>query len=753
MKEKPFPSIFLVSLTVLATELFWTRLFSAEYYYTFAFLVLSLAILGLGLGALFFKLIPGLNRPGLLPLWLILSGMMIFAAVPLVFFLELDFSMLIAEHRMMMKLILAIVFLGSGYFFSGIAIAQIMKDPSAEIGRLYMWDLAGASVGVIGFVTVMNAFGPVFSLIFCATPVLIASFFLSGKWMKPVPLILLIIAAIYFGETGIPEQKRDEPAPVIYRHWDATAKIKIYEFDSTARGINIDNIANTPVYRFNGNWNVPDSMKFQFGIDVVYLIKKFPTCRFLSLGAGGGTDVLQALQYHATEIHAVEVIPQINYLMKVGALRDFSGNIYNDPRVKVVNEDARAYIRRFNEHFDIIYSLSSNSWAAFASGSFALAENYIFTTEAIMDYWKALTPDGYLSIEHQFYAPRLVSELMDALKKLNVPDPEKHFAVYDLPQMRRKLLLVSKQPLDQVTMENAYGKLTPANYNNIHLLYPASEKNPGNAYTRIVKFGWHTMAGNSKIDISPCTDDKPFIAQLGLMRNIKFSKLDKIPLYEFTGFPLSRLIMLVILAVCLILIVPLNLLPYLFKGEKLKPAPWLYFFLIGMGYMMLEVILIQQYALFIGSTIYSITLILAVMLVTSGLGSLFSGRFSSHIVFPAIALWILADVFLFRNLFYILGNMDLIPRLIISALLIAPVGFFMGMPFPKAVVRQQGLVDWAFAVTGSASVIGSVVIILLASSFGYSISLLTGMIVYLLAYILYNFIRYNRWLSPSPGVS
>ncbi len=740
MINKNYLSIGLLSLTILATELFWTRLFSAEFYYTFAFLILSLAVLGLGLGALFFRLNPWLNKPGSIPIWLSITGLMILVAVPLVFGLELDFTKLISEPGMILKLCIAILILGSGYFFGGIALANLFKNNPLHIPRLYMYDFLGASLGVVGFILIMNLFGAGITLIFCSFPVLLASFIMFSRWMKSIPVLILVGASAgYFFTGGVPEQRRDEPHPVISKHWDATSKIKVYQRDSLTLGINIDNIANTPVYKFDGNWNIPDSLKFQFGVDVGYLIRKFPSCRFLSLGAGGGTDVLQALQYNAKEVHAVEVIPHINYLLKEGSLKDFSGNIYNDPRVKVITEDARVYIRKFNERFDIIYSLSSNSWAAFASGSFALAENYIFTTEAFIDYWKALSPNGFLSIEHQFYTPRLVAEVMDALSVMKIPDPKSHFAVYNLPGMKRKILLVSKQPLDQETITNAYGKLTPEIFDQIHLLYPATESNKGNIYNRIVQFGWRPMAINAKVDISPCTDDRPFIAQQGLMKNLSFSRLDEIPLYEFTGFPLSRIIMLTILCVCIILIIPLNLLPYLFKGEKLKFVPWLYFFLIGMGYMILEVILIQQYTLFIGSTVYSMALVLTVLLVSSGFGSLHSNKFSSNIVFTVIAIWLLADIILFRQLFYLFDDWTLLMRLFLSMLLIAPLGYFMGMPFPKAASKLSGQVDWAFAVTGSASVIGSVAIMLIASSFGYSFALIIGMCLYLMAYLVYRF--------------
>jgi hypothetical protein len=222
------------------------------------------------------------------------------------------------------------------------------------------------------------------------------------------------------------------------------------------------------------------------------------------------------------------------------------------------------------------------------------------------------------------------------------------------------------------------------------------------------------------------------------MRNLDPSKLDKLPLYEFTGFPLSKSIMLVILAVCIVLIIPLNLLPYLGKGGKLRAVPWLYFFAIGLGYMMIEVVLIQQYTLFIGSSVYSMGLVLTVLLVSSGLGSRFSGRFTPGLVFGGIGLWLLGDILLFRHLFSLLGAWELLPRMTLSALLIAPVGFFMGMPFPKGASRLPSLVDWAFAVNGSASVIGSVLIVLVASGYGFSIGLGLALLVYLAAYGLYR---------------
>jgi hypothetical protein len=382
--------------------------------------------------------------------------------------------------------------------------------------------------------------------------------------------------------------------------------------------------------------------------------------------------------------------------------------------------------------------LSSNTFAAFASGSFALAENYIYTTEAFKDYWEALSDSGYMMMEHQFYASRLVSECLDALREMDVDAPASHIAVYNLPTLKRKIILLSKAPLNQDIVMNAFGPPTPEQLKFICPLFPPMESNAGNLYHTIVQTGWRSIADTAVVDISPCTDDRPFIAQMGRMRNFSLAAPAKIPTFEISGYPLSKIVVLAILAVCIVIILPLNLIPFMRKGDKMKALPWLYFFAIGMGYMMIEVVLIQQYSLFIGSTIYSLALVLGVLLIASGIGSRYSLRCPVKLVFLGIVCWLLADIFIFRQMFYLLEGLPLIGRLAVGALLIAPMGFLMGMPFPKAASTIPQFVDWAFAVNGSASVIGSAAIILVASSFGYSVALGIAMATYGLAYMLYS---------------
>jgi len=604
-----------------------------------------------------------------------------------------------------------------------------------------MADLIGAGSGVIIVLILMNILGTPKAASLIAVPVFSVVLLNSKRGIKLLSVFLIAISIVLsFFSDKLLEIERPDRGRILSTHWDAMSKIRIVEYNEFTRGIRIDNAAQTSVYRFKGDFN---NTKFKFDVNVSNLIGRFDSCVFLSLGAGGGVDVLHALQENAAEIHAVEVNPYINYLLEEGELSEYSGFIYKDQRVNVITEDARTYVRRFENKFDIIFALSSNSFAALASGAFALAENYLFTTEAIKDYWKAMSDDGYLVMEHHFYIPRMISSVMDALKDMGINNPNEYFAVYNLPYLKRNVLLLSKKPLLTETIRRAFGVTFPFRDNYIYPIYPTHDSIYGNLANQIVLQGWKVLQNDVKIDISPCTDDKPFIAQMGMWKNLDLSGKEKIQHFEFTGFPLSKLNIVIILGLVIILIIPLNILPYKISKEKIKPVPWLYFFFIGMGFMSIEVILIQKYTLFIGPSVYSLSVILFTLLIFSGIGSRYSDKFDYKIVFLGIILWILLDIFLFSYLTTSLGILEIYFRILIMIILIAPLGFLMGMPFPIAGLKVGKLIDWGFAVNGAASVFGSTLIILIALSYGYNVSLLIGAFFYLISFVLIK--MKNKW--------
>ncbi|MEZ4649327.1 MAG: hypothetical protein R3E97_11215 [Candidatus Eisenbacteria bacterium] len=670
------------------------------------------------------------------------TGLLQVVSPILVFRLGLQFSQVPSNGAMAGKLILAIALLGSAFFAGGIATAGLFRRYHANLPWLYRADLLGAAAGVLTAIFAMNLFGTPRAAFLLSLPVLAASLLVSRGWGRLFPLALAIGLATESDKAStLLRAERQERAPVIHEHWDAMGKIKVFGFDTDYRGIEIDNVANSPVYGFDGNWDRPDSLRFEFGIDVSRLIERTAPCTFLSLGAGGGVDVLQALQAGATEVHAVEVNPYINEMMTDGFLADFSGHIYSDPRVYVHTEDARAFVAGNPGRFGVIYSLSSNTFAALASGSFALAESYLFTREAFRDYWRALDENGFLMMEHQFYMPRLVSALVEALESEGVDQADQHFAVYDLPKMRRKMILLSKQPLDDELRATAFGPLDPEAGNYAYLLHPpAADSLSQNLVEQVVRDGWRSAQATAPIGVSPSTDGRPFVGQMGLWKNLTRASVEKLMFLEVYGFPLAKLLVLTILAVVVLLALPLTLLPYVIRRQPmdwaLGGAAWLYFFLIGAGFMIVEVVLIQKHALLVGPSAYSVATILLALLVGSGIGARYSVKIRPRTAFVAIATLLLAQVLLFTPAARFTIGLPIPVRMATSALLVAPLGFFMGMPFPIGALRVREKIDWGFAVNGVGAVVGSTAILLVAMEFGLDAALLVGVVTYGMAYLL-----------------
>lgn len=742
----------LLSVTLLALEMAWTRLFSAEFFYTYAFLALSLAVLGMGFGALGVRLFPRLGAERLLGPHLALTGLFALAGPPLVFRLGLDFTRLFGSAAMAGRFALMLVCLGLPFFFGGMALVGIFKRGKNDLPQLYAADLLGAGLGVVLALLFMNGIGTQRAVIWLPLPALLAALIAGRRAWRFLPLVVVAgMVALTPRARSLLTSPREERARVIYEHWDALAKVKQYDFGGH-RGLNVDNVANSPVFPFDGDFEKlrrelePDG----WDIDVGYLVDRFQNCRFLVLGAGGGSDVLQALEQGATEVHAVEVNPHINRMLLDGdpggyIVRDSStvdstgaiitvarltGRLYHDPRVRVVSEDARTYVRRHPGSFDVIFSISSNTWAALGSGSFALAESYLFTTEAFVDYWRALSPGGFLSMEHQVYMPRLVSQVTDALAAVGVPNPRDHFAVYDLPKLRRNVLLLSKQPLTDEIRNHAYRAMAGGRHDFMRLLVPAPDSLRNRLVNRVATRGWRAAADSAKINVSPATDDRPFIAQLGRWRNLDTAKLGKLSSYaEFQGFPVSKLILVVLLGIVLVVAVPVLCVPYL-RRPRLPFAAWLYFLALGIAFMAVEVVLIQKYTLFLGASAYSTPTILLVLLVAAGLGSRWEGRFRPRMVFAWIALWLVLEAIALRGLTNALAGLPLPARVLVTAALVFPLGFFMGMPFPKGALRVGDLVDWGFAVNGVGSVLGGTVVLLLALTWGFTVSLFVMAAVY-----------------------
>lgn len=721
-------AIGLVAAMLVALEIVWTRIFSAEFFYSFAFLVVSLAVFGLGLGALSLRFWPAwITSPQIAALLASGTAAIGPAAVTR---LPIEFGALGRSGGDLALLAAGVGLLLLPYLAGGACCAALLRRHRANAAQLYAADLVGAAGGGAAAIAAMNVFGVPTAAVLCCIPGALAGWG-PGRYQRTGVLALLAAlggAALAADAALVP--KAPTKAPVIAERWDALGRIQVFAHSAAVRGIDIDGAANMLLHRVRGDWRegLPATAP-EFALDLRPLVRALAPERVLVVGAGGGSEVMQAKWGGAQHVDAVEVNAGLNKMLTRGAQAAFFGHLYESAGVEVHSADARVYARQHPAAFDLIISRSSNTFAALSSGAFALAENYLFTVEAFADFYRALTADGVLLIEHQVYVPRLTSAALAALRALGLA-AESHLAVYDLPTQRRQVLVLGRQPLASslvhATLPALFAAADPAS----RILHPTLATD--HLISRIVADGWEAHWATAPIDISPTTDDRPFVAQMG-----RWDRWDAgSRAFEFAGFPLARLLVSAVLIVVVAVGVPLLLLPRWRGQTGLAGAAWLYFAAIGMGYMLIEVVWIQQYSLLLGHSAYTFPIVLLALLLSSGAGSFCSQRGEPWWPFVFVAAWTAAHLVLFPHVVSLCGRLDWGVRVVISCALIAPPGFFMGMPFPRAVRAVGECIDWGFAVNGVASVFGAALAVFIALHWGFAAALGAAICCYLGALLL-----------------
>jgi hypothetical protein len=748
-------AIGLVAAMLVALEIVWTRIFSAEFFYSFAFLTVSLAVLGLGLGALSVRFWPALATSPRIGIAALIASGVAALGPPAVLRLDIEFVGLWHSGGDLALLAVGVGVLVLPYLAGGAYLAVLLRRQRGNAAQLYAADLVGAALGGVLAVWAMNVFGVPTAAVLCCVPGALVGWGQDRYQRAGSMALLLALMGFAYAADAVLEPKKSEKAPIIAQHWDAMGRIKIYIHGAQSRGINIDGAANMLLHRVRGDWRegLPEAPEFR--LDLRPLVRALGAERVMVVGAGGGSEVMQAKLGGARRVDAIEVNAALNEMLIDGDQAAFFGHLYQSEGVEVRSEDARVYARRHIGAFDLILSRSANTFAALSSGAFALAENYLFTVEAMQDFYRALTEDGILLVEHQVYVPRLTSAVLEALRALGLAEPERHFAVYDLPMMRRQVLVLGRRPLEPALVTETLPAVFAAADAKSRILHPVRQ--PTHLISRIVADGWQAHWSKAAVDISPPTDDRPFVAQMGRWDRLDQGRQRQALAFEFAGFPLARLMVLAVLVVVAVVGVPLLLLPRRGGRASMPGVAWLYFAAIGVGYMLLEVVWIQQYSLFLGNSAYTFPLVLLVLLLSSGAGSFYSRRGGRRLPFLFVAAWTVAHLLFFPQVVAICGGLDWGLRVAIGCVLIVPPGFFMGMPFPRAARYVGEWIDWGFAVNGVASVFGAALAVFIAIHLGFVAALWAAVCCYLGALALMGRMaghgstsRYGAATNPAP---
>ncbi|MGH9631427.1 MAG: hypothetical protein ACRD7E_24245, partial [Bryobacteraceae bacterium] len=483
-----------------------------------------------------------------------------------------------------------------------------------------------------------------------------------------------------------------------------------------------------------------------------------PGAKTLIIGPGGGWDVARALASGSTDITGVEINPIIARTIMQEQFPEYSRGLYHRPEVDIVVEDGRSFIRRSREKYDVIQATLVDTWASTAAGAFALSENNLYTTNAFYDYLSHLSDRGILAFTRWGFDPpreslRLISLAKVALSKLGEHDHDRHIIVVREGGAEQlagfgasDTVLISRKPFSPEDLARAREAI--AKSPNMHAVYFPDETIP-NEFNQLLRTdNPEAFYENYQYDVSPVSDDRPFF----------FYTVQPRDLIEFirnpTGsadYKINRAVPLLfgLMGVSILATLVILLLPPLLLGSRLPQESGvrrflLYFICIGTGYILIQVALIQKFIMLLGQPTYALTVIIFSMLISSGIGSYMSKRvlggsdrrLGAALIVVAVlvaCLAVLAPVVTNGAIAW-----PLWAKLAVTALVIAPAGFAMGMPFPTGLARLEVVhspsVRWAWALNAASSVLGSATAIFLAIYLGLQTTLLVGGLLYLAAY-------------------
>ena len=785
-----YACVFLVSAATLLFEIALTRIFAVTQGYHFAFLAISLALLGFGASGTALAIVPALAGRDIRPV--VAGAGLLFAVTStgglyLTNVLPFDAYTLLWEPSQLAYLALYYLALAVPFFFAGSIVGVCLARHPSRAGVLYGANLVGAGIGCLLSVVFPVIVGAAGAVVVAGVIALAGAAAMAGRelrrpaWLVPGILgVAGVAAAVALGVTelrlspykAVSQALRHEGATKAFHRWNAFSLVEVIESDSihaapglsfayqgrlprqTALAVDGDNLSPmsaVPPERADFTEYLPTSL--------VYRLEDRPSA--LLIEPGGGLDVLTALRNGAGSVTAVISNPLV--VEAVGErFADHAAGVLGRPGVTVVDEGARSYLRRTGERFDVIQVSLADSFRPVLAGAYGVSENYLYTVEAFESYYRRLAPGGFLSVTRWAQTPpsegvRVVSVAVEALERLGV-EPADHMAV--VRSLQTITLIVKRSPLDDADIDTVRGFADSLQYDLVY--------HPGIAASDLNRFSVHpTPAYHDTIaailddggreefydsyshDISPVSDDRPFYFHL-----FRWSQTPEIlgslgrTFQPFGGA--GFLIVLGSLVVAIVAAGVFILLPLLFRrdvsnaGESQSGAvrrlwPFVYFAGLGLGFLWVEIPLLQRFILYLDQPTYAFATVLFGVLVWSGVGSLASDRLrvSMAAAVSAVAAMSVLYALALPLLFDATLGLPLAGRLALSVALLAPLGMAMGVPFPRAIRMLGGqapaLVPWAWAVNGSASVVSAILATVLALSFGFTWVILGGAAAYMAA--------------------
>lgn len=749
-------TIFTVTFTTMLAEVLLTRVFSVVYFGQFAFLIISLALFGYGLSGVFLalrRLSERQDQAGLLSRYLLLFVVSFPLAYKATLLFTIDFLRLFDPFHNFLFLILNFLILLLPFFFGGVVLALIFSAYSEQIGRLYFIDLVGASLGSLAIIPLIPVLGPNRILVLLFSLLALAWFLIaSGRRMLRIAVFGILIAS--FTAAFIYEEKVFPIIPKLVeskRHYNAQFENNRIEYSKWST---IDKIDVAPwlnirkVIWINGGTMQSFIMKFDGNLDNLKKIEWDPASlpfqiarkgSAVVIGSAGGYEVLCALSHKFKHVVAIEMDPVICELLKK-EYADYTGRIFHLPNVNLIADEGRSALKRMKLKFDVIQMVNSHNADSLLSGALSISETYIYTVESFKDYWDKLQPDGLVYIVH-WNGERLFATALQALKEMGVERPQEKFFIAQHAGGFNYFFLKK-------------GAFTAKDYEILKASARVAEDIVYSPDMKLDNLYYELLADldgtvrRSSVNIAPVYDNSPYFNQPNRIGQFRFDNILIRGMGEevvSSAIVYSNSIYLSILALSLIFSFLFIYLPLRRKRSQAKRSPLtLYFFFIGLAFIMVEIIFIKIFQLFLGSPAISISIIIFSLLVSSGLGSLLTARvfrpFGKRMI-PAFAVFLAALISLYGFvLFAVLNKLIFLTfpwRILVSFLLISLAGFFMGAFFPEGIRRlgaqDKTMIGWAWGSNSFATVVGSIMAVIVSINWNFTVVLVLAALSYLAA--------------------
>ncbi|BCX02941.1 MAG: hypothetical protein KatS3mg053_0879 [Candidatus Roseilinea sp.] len=781
-----FIGLALISASVLALQVIFTRIFSVMIWHHFTYLIVGIALLGGGASGVFLAMHRWRSEELTRRLGSLSLAFGMSVLITLLVITRFHFDPLRMSHLYSTILGLALYFacLFTVFLLGGMVIASAFSAWPHLSHRLYFADLLGASIATLSITWVVQAVGGPSALIVisllatCAAGLFIVD---RANWYKTVPVVaaaqlgILLLSLLRPVQLPIPESKSLYHALALsntttpeYTRWNPVARVDVTALAAVAepmivggvsevylrrpdrvgeyslRFVTLDGTSMTGLFKFDG-----DLSKFEF---LRHAIIAAPyeigpqSPRTLLIGIGGGIDILLAQQYGAREVVAIDVNSDVIDLVR-NRYADLIGRLAASPNTYVFTAEGRSYLSRTDERFDIIQGIGLDNIAALNSGAYVLSESYLYTVEAFDLALNRLNEEGVFSWTRAVSEPpietlRLTGLAAEALRRNGIDNPTNHIIVVENDRHSAINLLVARRAFTREQVERLKAWLDANQFRILHEPFQQLD----------TLYSQYLHASDPRafeqayaFNIYPVTDDHPFYYNY-----FKWDRLLERGAHRgdvSARIPIGNIILLAMFAFTLVTALLFVALP-LWRNQRAglrtpgAGGVLLYFSMLGIGYMFVQIVMIQRFTLFIGYPTLAITTVIFSMLLFSALGSIVAQKLvvsltRLRLALVLVAFLIVSSAFLLPPIFEGLLGLEDTVRVLVSVILVAPLSFVMGMPFPTGLRavgwRARQLVPWAWGMNGVFSVLGFTAVVLLSMATSFTVSLIGAALLYGLA--------------------